>query len=294
MPASRAASRSASAIRRSSTATSRPGFYLQDDIRVRKNLTLSAGVRYEAQTHLNDYNNVGPRVGVTWSPFKSGKTSLRASCGIFYDWLLHDTYSRRCSSTASIRMRSTSSNPAFPRCRTRRRHGCHPTSLPARRRPARWRASMRVSLGSLADDRHAASASGTYLQRRARGANLLVGQQPQRAGERRAARIRRLRQRHRDDRRRPFALALAVDVSQHQPGAVEHAGPTDATAVIMMPGSVDGPKLFDWRRGLYICSIYYARASRRTTPTARSRSGDRQPRRRMGSVVLRHPPSRRT
>ena len=49
------------------------GVYLQDDIRVRKNLTLSPGVRYEAQTHLSDYNNFGPRFGVTWSPGKSGK-----------------------------------------------------------------------------------------------------------------------------------------------------------------------------------------------------------------------------
>ena len=40
------------------------GWYLQDDIRVRRNLTLSPGVRYEAQTHLNDYNNFGPRFGV--------------------------------------------------------------------------------------------------------------------------------------------------------------------------------------------------------------------------------------
>ena len=38
------------------------GVYVQDDIRVRKNLTLSPGVRYEAQTHLSDYNNFGPAV----------------------------------------------------------------------------------------------------------------------------------------------------------------------------------------------------------------------------------------
>ena len=65
---------------------------MQDDIRVRKNLTLSPGVRYEAQTHLSDYNNFGPRFGVTWSPGKSGKTTLRGSAGIFYDWLSTSTY----------------------------------------------------------------------------------------------------------------------------------------------------------------------------------------------------------
>jgi hypothetical protein len=68
------------------------GAYLQDDIRVRKNLTLSPGVRYEAQTHLSDLNNVGPRFGVTWSPGKAGKMTLRGSAGIFYDWLFSNVY----------------------------------------------------------------------------------------------------------------------------------------------------------------------------------------------------------
>ena len=66
--------------------------YVQDDIRLRKNLTLSPGVRYEALMHVHDYNNFGPRFGITWAPFASGKTTLRASSGIFYDWLNNNTY----------------------------------------------------------------------------------------------------------------------------------------------------------------------------------------------------------
>ena len=53
--------------------------YVQDDIRVRRNLSLSPGLRYEAQTHVRDFNNFGPRFGVTWSPGANGRTSLRAS-----------------------------------------------------------------------------------------------------------------------------------------------------------------------------------------------------------------------
>jgi hypothetical protein len=68
------------------------GGYVQDDIRVRKNLTLSPGLRYEAQTHLSDLNNFGPRFGATWSPGKSGKLTLRASAGVFYDWLFSNIY----------------------------------------------------------------------------------------------------------------------------------------------------------------------------------------------------------
>ena len=68
------------------------GVYLQDDIRISKTLTMSPGVRVEAQTHLDDYVNVGPRFGITWSPWKSGKTTLRGSWGMFYDWLSTGTY----------------------------------------------------------------------------------------------------------------------------------------------------------------------------------------------------------
>ena len=45
--------------------------YVQDDIRVRTGLTLSPGLRYEMQTHVSDFNNLGPRFGVTWSPFRA-------------------------------------------------------------------------------------------------------------------------------------------------------------------------------------------------------------------------------
>jgi Carboxypeptidase regulatory-like domain len=67
-------------------------FYVQDDIRPAKSLTISAGVRYEIQSNVDDTLNLGPRVGVTWAPFKNGQTTLRGSAGIFYDWLANGTY----------------------------------------------------------------------------------------------------------------------------------------------------------------------------------------------------------
>lgn len=68
------------------------GVYVQDDMRIRKGLTISPGLRYEAQTHVSDYNNFGPRIGLTWAPFKSGRTTLRASAGVFYNWLNAGVY----------------------------------------------------------------------------------------------------------------------------------------------------------------------------------------------------------
>jgi len=91
-----------------------PAIYVQDDVRVRKNLTLSPGVRYEAQTHVRDYNNVGPRFGITWSPFKSGKTSLRGSVGMFYDWLSTGTYEQTLRVDGYRQRELNIANPAFP------------------------------------------------------------------------------------------------------------------------------------------------------------------------------------
>ena len=96
--------------------------YLQDDIRVRKNLTLSPGVRYEAQTHLSDYNNVGPRFGVTWSPGKSGKTTLRGSAGIFYDWLSTGIYEQTLRVDGFRQRELNIINPPYPEPGKRRRH----------------------------------------------------------------------------------------------------------------------------------------------------------------------------
>jgi hypothetical protein len=90
------------------------GIYLQDDIRVRKNLTLSPGLCYEVQTHLSDYNNFGPRFGVSWAPFKSGKTSLRGSFGIFYDWLNSGIYEQSLRVNGFRQRELNIANPSFP------------------------------------------------------------------------------------------------------------------------------------------------------------------------------------
>ena len=65
----------------------RLGAYVQDDFRPWKGLTLSPGIRYSYQTRVDDLSAFEPRMGVTWAPTKSGKTTLRASGGVFHGWL---------------------------------------------------------------------------------------------------------------------------------------------------------------------------------------------------------------
>jgi hypothetical protein len=68
------------------------GWYVQDDWRVRKNLTLSYGVRQELQNHVDGKFNLAPRLGFVWSPRKNGSITLRGGAGIFYDWFNAQTY----------------------------------------------------------------------------------------------------------------------------------------------------------------------------------------------------------
>lgn len=89
-------------------------FYAQDDIRVRRNLTLSAGLRYEAQTHVGDYNSVMPRLGITYAPFTGGQTTLRASWGIFHDWLSMNTYEQTVRVDGFRQQEIDIANPPFP------------------------------------------------------------------------------------------------------------------------------------------------------------------------------------
>ena len=90
------------------------GLYIQDDIRLRKNLTITPGLRYEAQTRLDDYLNFAPRIGVTWAPFKNGKTTLRTSWGIFYDWLTTATLEQTMRLDGFRQQELNVSDPAYP------------------------------------------------------------------------------------------------------------------------------------------------------------------------------------
>ena len=90
--------------------------YIQDTWRVRQNLTLTFGIRYDLisnPTEIHDQlcafiapsapsttgctpvsnvfpsnpslKNLDPRVGIAWDPFKDGKTSIHAGAGVFHD-----------------------------------------------------------------------------------------------------------------------------------------------------------------------------------------------------------------
>jgi Carboxypeptidase regulatory-like domain/TonB dependent receptor/TonB-dependent Receptor Plug Domain len=111
------------------------GAYFQDDVRLKPNLTLNLGLRYETasvptevngltsnlrdiySTNLNvgkplfrnpTWRNFEPRLGLAWDPFKNGKSSVRAGFGIFdvlpliYEFGMIEAYSGPFSSLVTL------------------------------------------------------------------------------------------------------------------------------------------------------------------------------------------------
>ncbi len=103
-------------------------WFAQDTWKVRRNLTLTLGLRYQLNgvpyeengnvSNLltdpasfpvvfstvgpgtgkslfhTDYSNIEPRVGFSWDPWSNGKTSIRAAFGIFHDRIFGDIFTR--------------------------------------------------------------------------------------------------------------------------------------------------------------------------------------------------------
>jgi hypothetical protein len=61
------------------------GTFFQDDVRLRSNLSLGIGLRYDVQNYLADHNNLAPRLSFAYSPDRKKKTVLRGGVGMFYD-----------------------------------------------------------------------------------------------------------------------------------------------------------------------------------------------------------------
>ncbi len=65
------------------------GAFLGDEWRLKRNLTVNLGLRYEGQKNIHDWTDFAPRLGLAWAPggSQSGskpKTVIRSGFGLFY------------------------------------------------------------------------------------------------------------------------------------------------------------------------------------------------------------------
>jgi hypothetical protein len=91
--------------------------FLQDDWRVRPNLTVSAGLRYEVQTLVGDHEDWAPRLGLAWAPgnARNGrqKTVIRGGFGIFYDRIGLNPFESAALNNGVNQLQYTVYNPTF-------------------------------------------------------------------------------------------------------------------------------------------------------------------------------------
>ena len=89
------------------------GWYLQDDFRIGRNLSLGLGVRQEVQTHLADKWNIAPRAAFTWTP-GGGQLNIRGGWGLFYDWYDTSLYEQTLRLDGTRQEEVIIVNPGYP------------------------------------------------------------------------------------------------------------------------------------------------------------------------------------
>jgi hypothetical protein len=90
------------------------GVYFQDDIRVKRGLTLSPGIRYSVQQRVSDRTAIEPRFGFTWAPSAAGRTTLRGSVGTFHSWLPLQIIEQTLRLNGELQREIIVVNPSYP------------------------------------------------------------------------------------------------------------------------------------------------------------------------------------
>jgi hypothetical protein len=92
----------------------RLGLHFQDNYRVRRNLMVNLGLRYDRQSHVGDSFNFSPRVGINWTPVQGGRTTWRASIGVSQRFLNEGLYEQALLVDGLQQRDLVIANPGYP------------------------------------------------------------------------------------------------------------------------------------------------------------------------------------
>ncbi len=92
------------------------GLYAEDEWRIRPNMSLAYGLRFESQNHISDHYDPAPRVTFSWGLGRGKnppKTVLRAGWGIFYDRFAYDLALQAERLNGITQQQTIVNNPTF-------------------------------------------------------------------------------------------------------------------------------------------------------------------------------------
>lgn len=93
------------------------GLYAEDEFRVKPNLSVTYGLRFESQNQIHDHADWAPRLGIAWGLGGDGKsapkTVLRGGFGIFYDRFGYNLIQQATLLNGVTQQKAVVENPQF-------------------------------------------------------------------------------------------------------------------------------------------------------------------------------------
>ena len=88
--------------------------FVQDEIALRRNLSLAVGLRYDWLSFFGDNNNIAPRASIAWAPGSKPGWVVRSGIGVFYDRAGTGPMSDVLRSREGRLFRYVLQNPGYP------------------------------------------------------------------------------------------------------------------------------------------------------------------------------------